>query len=75
VLSPWTGRRLGRHPHAWVIPNGIDLPRNTGHRAGAAIPTFVFVGAMFYEPNVRCGAPLHGVDLSGHSPDASHARF
>ena len=53
VCSEIDRAALGGHPRAWVVPNGIDLPSDDGTaRAAPEVPTFVFVGAMFYEPNV-----------------------
>ena len=75
VCSPVDRAALGRHPHAWVIPNGIDLPRNTGNRAAPAIPTFVFVGAMFYEPNVDAVRHFAASIFPASRRTLGHARF
>ncbi len=53
VCSDIDRTALGAHPRSWVVPNGIDLPPEAVlARSVPATPTFVFVGAMFYEPNV-----------------------
>ena len=53
VCSEADRAALGAHPCAWVVPNGIDLPRGQDrHVTPPPAPTFAFVGAMFYEPNI-----------------------
>ena len=52
VCSDVDRRALGAHPGVSVVPNGVELPAPGDRVADPAAPTFLFVGAMFYEPNV-----------------------
>ena len=52
VCSEVDRAALGAHPRVSVVPNGIELPAPGDRVADPASPVFVFVGAMFYEPNV-----------------------
>src|SRR5882762_6560144 len=52
VCSDADRRALGAHPRLSVVPNGVELPAPGDRVADPTSPTFVFVGAMFYEPNV-----------------------
>lgn len=53
VCSEVDRRALGPQARVWVVPNGIDLPTEGPVTSPPPeVPTFVFVGAMFYEPNI-----------------------
>ncbi|PYM92517.1 MAG: hypothetical protein DME04_15040 [Candidatus Rokuibacteriota bacterium] len=52
VCSDTDRQALGAHPRVSVVPNGVDLPAVAERAVDPASPTFVFVGAMFYAPNV-----------------------
>src|SRR5207244_13465608 len=52
VCSDTDRQALGANTRVSVVPNGVELPASFRRVPDPIAPTFVFVGAMFYEPNV-----------------------
>jgi len=52
VCSDADRQALGARPRVSVVPNGVELPAPGDRVVDPTSPTFVFVGAMFYEANV-----------------------